>query len=223
MKKEKVFCDLCNVECACSDSLKRHIDKEHTDGMDKLCPHKCDFKTKVWANLRVHIDSCHPEFGEKKILCDLCGKGFNFKDSCKRHKLQNHQKKFCDICGMECFNKQSLKDHLSSKHAIDEITVTCKYCPFTTNSKRSLKSHTYAKHKVDKHKQCPYCDYHSHMINRIQVHIDSRHPEHDKKNFSCNHCSRRFIYEASLKVHLDNIKYGPKYVARKKLKRSMNS
>ena len=223
MKKEKVFCDLCNVECACPDSLKRHIDKEHTDGKDRLCPHKCDFKTKDWSNLRVHIDSCHPEFGEKKILCDLCGKGFNFKVSCQRHKLQNHQKKFCDICGKECFNKQSLKDHLSSKHAIGEITLMCKYCPFTTNSQGSLKSHTIAKHKVDKHKQCPYCEYHSPMINRIQVHIDSRHPEHDKKNFSCNHCSRRFIYEASLKTHLNNIKDGPKNVARKKLKRSMNS
>ena len=223
MKKEKIFCDLCNVECACSDSLKWHMDKEHTDGKDRLCSLKCDFKTKVWANLRVHIDSCHPKFGEKKILCDLCGKGFNFKESCKRHKLQNHQKKFCDICGKECFNKQSLKDHLSSKHAIDEITLTCNYCPFTTNSQGSLKSHTIAKHKVDKHKQCPYCEYHSPMINRIHVHIDSRHPEHDKKNFSCNHCSRHFIYEASLKAHLNNIRDGPKNVSRKKLKRSMNS
>jgi hypothetical protein len=55
-------------------------------------------------------------------------------------------------------------------------------------------------------------------MHRIHIHIDSKHPEHDKKHFSCDHCSRRFIYEASLKTHLDNIRNGPKNGARKKMK-----
>ena len=81
---------------------------------------------------------------------------------------------------------------------------------------------TFSLHKLDQHKQCPYCDYHTYQKHRIEIHIDSRHPEHDKKNFSCHHCTRRFIYENSLKTHLNNLKYGPAHVARKKLKRSMN-
>ena len=196
--------------------------KEHASGKQCYnCPH-CEHKSKTWAALRVHIDGGHPDWGEKKILCDLCGKGFNFKESCLKHKIVSHQKKFCDVCGMECFNKESWKDHISAKHGINEITLTCKYCSYITHSKANLKSHIFSLHKLDQHKQCPYCDYHTYQKHRIEIHIDSRHPEHDKKNFSCHHCTRRFIYENSLKTHLNNLKYGPAHVARKKLKRSMN-
>ena len=55
----------------------------------------------------------------------------------------------------------------------------------------------------------------------IQVHIDAKHPEHDEKKFSCDHCPRRFIYENSLKCHKSNIEQGPKVWAKKKLKRSL--
>merc|ERR1712008_205952 len=51
---------------------------------------------------------------------------------------------------------------------------------------------------------CPICEYHAPDIQRIHVHIDSKHPEHDEKTFVCNHCPRSFIFEASLKKHLEN-------------------
>ena len=216
--KEKAVCDLCNLECACSETLKRHRLKEHQDDKKFKCCMYCDYKNPTWDNLKHHIDGHHPEHGEKKHLCDLCGKGFIFQASCKRHKLFNHQKKHCHICGKECFNKESLKDHLSAVHKYDMMTLVCKFCAFSTNSKGCLKTHIIAKHKLENHKKCPYCDYHSHAMHRIHIHIDSKHPEHDKKHFSCDHCSRRFIYEASLKTHLDNIRNGPKNGARKKMK-----
>ena len=216
--KEKAVCDLCNLECACTETLKRHRLKEHQDDKKFKCCMYCDYKNPTWDNLKHHIDGHHPEHGEKKHLCDLCGKGFIFQASCKRHKLFNHQKKHCHICGKECFNKESLKDHLSAVHKYDMMTLVCKFCAFSTNSKGCLKTHIIAKHKLENHKKCPYCDYHSHAMHRIHIHIDSKHPEHDKKHFSCDHCSRRFIYEASLKTHLDNIRNGPKNGARKKMK-----
>ena len=40
----------------------------------------------------------------------------------------------------------------------------------------------------------------------VQVHIDSKHPNHEKKTFFCDHCSRSFIFAASLKKHHENIK-----------------
>ena len=132
-----------------------------------------------------------------------------------------HQKKHCHICGKECYNKESLKDHLNTAHDVGEGSFSCKFCEFTSKSKSSLKSHIQAKHKVENHKQCPYCEYHTHMIHRIQVHIDSKHPEHDKKRFNCDHCSRRFIFENSLKHHMETIRNGPKNWAKKKIKRSI--
>ena len=179
--KDKVFCEICNGEVECLETLKSHK-LQHQDGKDKCCVY-CDYKNRTWENLKSHIEGNHPEHGEKKNLCDLCGKGFIFQSSCKKHKLLYHQKKSCHICGVETFNNASLKDHLSSVHKFEEITVHCKFCPFTANSKGTLKTHIAAKHRVENHKQCPYCEYHTHKIHRIQVHIDSKHPEHDKKQF----------------------------------------
>ena len=215
--KQKAVCELCNVECECSDTLKKHKIEKHYDGKYKCCFY-CDYKSLSLDNLRIHIDGNHPEHGEQKHLCDLCGKGFIFQGSCKRHKLLYHAKKNCHICGKEFFNNVSLKDHLSAVHKYEMMTLSCKYCAFTTNSKGCLKTHVAAKHRVENHKKCPYCEYHSHTMHRIQIHIDSKHPEHDKKGLSCDHCSRRFIFESSLKNHLDNIRNGPKNGARKKLK-----
>ena len=113
----------------------------------------------------------HPEHGEKKHLCDLCGKGFIFPSSVNRHKVLNHQKKTCHICGKECFNKSSLKDHMSSAHKFEEMTLMCQFCTFSTSSKGNLKSHIAAKHKLDNHKKCPYCEYHTHALHRIQIHV----------------------------------------------------
>ena len=215
--RDKAICDLCNKECECLETLKVHK-LEHQDGKLKCCMY-CDYKNRMWDNLKGHIDANHPEHGDQKHLCDICGKGFIYQSSCKRHKLHNHQKKTCHICGKECFNKDSLKDHLSCVHNYEMMTLVCKNCGFTTKSKACLKSHIAAKHREENHKKCPYCDYHTHAIHRIQIHIDGKHPEHDKKNFSCDHCSRRFIFENSLKNHMDTVRNGPKYLARKKMKK----
>ena len=207
--KEKAVCDICNFECACKETLKTHKLQNHQDGKYKCCFY-CDFKCLSWDNLKIHIDQKHPEHGVKKYVCGTCGRDYIFKASLQRHKAQNHQKRVCHICGNEFFNKASLKDHLSTIHKIGTMSLVCKMCPYSTTSKGCLRSHIQAKHTVKNHKKCPYCDYHTHMIHRIHVHIDSKHPEHDKKQFSCDHCQRKFIFENSLKQHMDNIKNGRK-------------
>ena len=186
--KPKPLCEYCNTEFIDIDTRNKHRDSDHKDGKFKLCTY-CGYKTQKWSNLRLHIESNHPENGEKKYLCDICGKGFIFEVSRNVHKDQLHQK------------------------------VQCKFCPYTANSKGTLRGHIQAKHKVENHKQCPYCEYHTPKIHLIEIHIDSKHPEHDKKQFSCDHCSRHFIFENSLKNHMDTIRNGPKYLARKKMKK----
>ena len=85
----------------------------------------------------------------------------------------------------------------------------CNICEYETPRKYFLKQHIESDHEVFKPLKkkdyiCPICEYHSPDLNRIHVHIDSNHPEHDKKTFLCNHCPRSFIFEASLKKHLEN-------------------
>ena len=73
--KEKAICDLCFVECQCLTTLKTHKLQQHQEGKNKLCMY-CDYKNVIWDNLKAHIDANHDQHGEKKHLCDLCGKGF---------------------------------------------------------------------------------------------------------------------------------------------------
>ena len=210
---------MCNLECQDLGAVKEHKFIKHQDGTLKCCTY-CDYKIKGWYNLRRHIECNHPEHGEKKHFCDICGKAFFYKSMCVLHKNQKHKQKHCHICGKQCFNTGSLEDHLNAVHDLGDKIYNCTSCEFSTKSKANLKSHIAAKHNVQNHKQCPYCDYHTHMIHRIQIHLDSKHPEHDEKRISCDHCSKRFTYENSLKHHLESIKNGPKTRAKRKLKRS---
>ena len=43
--------------------------------------------------LKCHMDRNHPDHGEKKHLCDFCGKGFVFEETCRAHKKNSHEKK----------------------------------------------------------------------------------------------------------------------------------
>ena len=85
----------------------------------------------------------------------------------------------------------------------------CNICEYETPKNYLLKKHLESDHEVFKPLKkkdyiCPICEYHSPDMNRIHVHIDSNHPEHDEKKIVCNHCPRSFIFEASLKKHLEN-------------------
>ena len=87
---EKKFCDICNLMFENTEGLKEHNQEKHIRDNLKCCSY-CDKKFNMWLNLKCHIDKKHPEHGERTHLCDFCGKGFIFEDSCKNHKrLVNH-------------------------------------------------------------------------------------------------------------------------------------
>ena len=47
---------------------------------------------------------------------------------------------------------------------------------------KNFKRHKQSKHETEKHYQGPYCEFHHHVIGSILIDIDSKYPEHDKKN-----------------------------------------
>ena len=65
--------------------------------------------------------------------------------------------------------------------------------------------------------KCPHCDFQSYKLTTIHVHIDSKHPDHKKKSVFCDHCSKSFIFPASLTKHLNNTKT----MARERAKKGM--
>ena len=205
--ERKLFCELCRIDFSSLQILKAHDFEKHQLGKLKCCCY-CDFKNASWDYLKKHIDANHPEHAPKIHLCDQCGEGFMFEASCKIHKREKHLKHICTICEIEYSTLRSYKEHLILKHKTgNEVpNLVCEICAFSTPSKVKLNKHIRVTHRVDKHKQCPHCEYRTPHNQKLHVHIDGKHPDHGKKKFFCDHCTRSYIFEASLKKHLENLR-----------------
>ena len=199
-----VICKICFLDCKSNEKLKTHQLKKHMSGNQKICNY-CDKLFETWHLLRLHIESKHPKHGEKNNICTVCGKGFIFLESCKLHETK-HKTFPCQFCGKQLTSKYALEDHLSSTHNFEADQHVCELCGFSTLSKKLFGKHKLEKHNPKSQRKCPHCDYQSPKIERLHVHMDSKHPNHDKKTFSCDHCSRTFIFADSLKKHHDNIR-----------------
>ena len=208
--EENIYvCDYCFLNCGSNEEMEReHKIEKHQNGnkTGKICCLYCNYKGASYCSTKYHIDNNHPEQAKKHHFCDICNKGFIYKQSCITHKRNKHQRYYCDICGNDYSCKSNVKDHIVKDHqdVIETIDLVCEICAFSTPSKKTLQHHISRRHAIDKHEKCPHCTYHSSELKRIHIHIDSKHPDHDQKKFFCDHCSRSFIFEASLKKHLEN-------------------
>jgi hypothetical protein len=205
-ENDKNRCDICFINIPSKFKLKLHKIQKHENGGQKICLY-CDTKKPEWHQLKHHIEEKHPEHGEKKHLCDVCGVGFIFEENCRAHKKIKHkenQKNVCNICGLALCNKRSLNHHMITIHKFECLEeFVCEVCGFSTFSKYSLDGHR-RKHDTEKNLKCPHCDYQTQKRNSLHVHIDSKHPDHDQKKIFCSHCSMSFIFEDSLKKHMEN-------------------
>lgn len=203
---EMLTCSICVIEFPSKQLLKSHKLEKHKIGEQYGCLY-CNYKVKNgrWIYLLYHIDTKHPDHGEKKHLCSLCSKGFIYESSVKLHKLrcgnEKDQKHMCHICGKH-LSLPSLKEHMLLKHSFKDATkLVCEKCGFSTISKQKLKDHIRQKHEIEKHKKCPYCNWRTPQSQKIPVHIDHHHPETGEKKFFCNKCDKGFIHKASHTNH----------------------
>ena len=214
---EKYKCDLCFINLPSKFKLKQHRLQKHQSGLkDKRCSCSyCDYTAHNWNTLKIHIEGKHPEHGEKKHFCDVCGEGFIFEENFHFHKKNKHEKNVCNICGLALSKNSSMSDHMISIHKVKgSQKFVCEICAFSTFSKPLLKNHK-RMHDEQKNLKCPHCDYKTHDKSRVHVHIDSKHPDQYAKKFDCSHCSRKFIFEDSLKKHMQNQKTMAKNRAKK--------
>ena len=99
------------------------------------------FIPKVWQPaLKLHIDTNHPEHGEKKFFCNICPKSFIYKSSLSHHIYQAHknnqQRHMCELCGQDFQSKYYLKEHILKVHPLPGATdFVCDICGLSTSSK----------------------------------------------------------------------------------------
>ena len=152
-----------------------------------------------------HIDTSHPETGEKKLFCDECKKGFIHKTSLDYHMVLTHSKQNvnkCELCETEYQTLSGFHRHMAINHSTgEEPVLMCDKCDFTALHKTIFQHHVFQKHDINKHKKCPCCDFKTPQKQKLYVHIDNNHPEYDEKKFFCEKCGRGFIYELTLTQH----------------------
>ena len=91
-----IKCDICEQTFLSLEVLDIHNAENHEDASGAIWCHHCNITKKSFNALKAHIDSKHPEHGEKKHFCEVCKKGFIFVDSLKMHKQSNHLKVWFD-------------------------------------------------------------------------------------------------------------------------------
>ena len=194
-------CEICVHEFSTYKLLTAHNRQKHESGR---C-HHCNHKTGSLSNLKIHIDTNHPEHGEKKFFCEQCDKGFIFNTTLSQHKTWKHRgNKVCEICGKE-LSVGNLANHMLLQHGVrpkDTIDVVCEICGFSTPSKKSLHSHKLIQHQVEKHKQCPHCDFRAPSKQKVNIHIDRNHPDSSEHQFFCELCGKGYIYKDTLNHHV---------------------
>ena len=161
---EKTICEICDFECGDIEKLNDHQVEKHQDGKHKRCSY-CDFKSMGWLKLKCHIDGKHPEHGKKKHSCNLCGKGFIFKESCQTHKQTNHY--------------EEIKKHkiaIKESRTLARFGKFCDFCNIEFENTEAFKEHQKEKHEDGKFKVCQYCDKKLHHWLGLKCHIDRKHP-----------------------------------------------
>ena len=200
-KEVRKQCEICDIKVL---SLVAHRNEKHM-----TCCY-CNWKTPMYNNwqptLQFHIDSKHPEHGEKKFFCNLCPKSFIWEKNLKGHIRGQHNKvptkHVCEICAIEYVSLASMNEHKQKEHPSPDATnFVCDVCAFSTFSSYKLKRHRYIKHEYEKHKVCPHCEFKSPYQKTMCNHIDAKHPEHGEKKFFCEYCGKGFIFKATLLDH----------------------
>ena len=208
--KEVVVCEICPILELTNSNLilGQHRMKYHGDGKQYKCPH-CEKKTNVWINLLSHVHYHHNEHYEKKFFCEICQESFIFSNMLGRHKKTAHietgkKTNMCESCGIEYQTLIGFQVHMAKYHNTEqEPVLMCDKCDYTAPHKTMLQKHVRLKHDIDRHKKCPCCDFTALDKQKLHIHIDIHHPEYDEKKLFCDKCAKSFIYESSLKHHVN--------------------
>ena len=173
----KIFCSLCELKFPTQNKLNEHISKDHQKS------------TKA-----------------EKLICKLCNKKFDSKDTTEFEEHQNMKHKYkCDNCDMMFVKSGRLRDHIDETHghskSIDN-KFTCKLCRTICNKKNDMKlsKEAYKMHCSLPHKfPCRNCDLRFASKSRLDIHIQASHTEISANE--CPICGSRFSDPHKLRDH----------------------
>ena len=85
------------------------------------------------------------DWGNRKFVCEECGKSYTLKDALAMHVKKKHSEEatllVCDQCDITCTAdyENSMKFQNKNKH--DSVKFICRICSFVTSSSSELEKH----------------------------------------------------------------------------------
>lgn len=214
-------CSSCDKKYKDQGSLKRHIDRNHTQRERNFICETCGkgffSKNDVKIHMRIHTgetpyscNECPRQFtqvsallrhkrthtGEKPHKCSKCCKQFSTKDQLNYHQLAHSTEKSlsCAVCSTPFKYKNNLKKHMLMHTAPNNFV--CNHCGRTFNYKGNLKIHIDRSHS----EKSGFCNICSKNVSNYEVHM-WRHT--GQRPLKCDTCSSGFFDSKSLTKHIN--------------------
>ncbi|XP_073966808.1 uncharacterized protein [Choristoneura fumiferana] len=173
-------------------------------------------------------ENCKSDKYQRSVYkCQMCAKGFNFKDvidsHMKKHSLEHgtlrcdictqycpsavslrgHMKSHttrykCKICGAVRISRQHLLEHYSIEHTSDAAVYTCDQCPFTSRTRTVMQRHVKT-HTTGKTLTCSVCGAGFSTMHTLRMHASRHDPS---QRYNCPQCNMKFIYPSLLHRHM---------------------
>ncbi|KAG8667800.1 hypothetical protein FPOAC1_012639 [Fusarium poae] len=121
--------------------------------------------------------------------CFRCNKNFRSHSAKQQHIRDSAHHYLCHICPLDYGTQNDLNNHLENEH---HICTTCDLRQFRTA--RQLQQHD-----VDKHNMCIICGKYYGTPQNLKMHKLI----HAEKNIECAGCSRLFVTESAMLLHLE--------------------
>ena len=216
--EKKYTCKQCNRKFRRIDYLNNHVcvdnegrqilsmqhyKKEELVTKDVcICPH-CGKTFQTTSNLNKHI-LLH---GEKKEVCEVCGKKFHLKVGLREHMKYVHTDQYlieCKVCKKRLKSRNSLYGHMAVYHSDIDTVYPCEECGKTFRQKGNLKKHMLV-HSENRLFNCKQCDKKFKFPEQLRRH-ELWHATGPR--FFCDLCDKAFVMEFEIKKHLNTIHGG---------------
>jgi hypothetical protein len=211
LKIKNFYCDHCPLSFYVRKRLENHL-KTHFNILDIPCA-QCHLFFRSASALAMHQKSVHENCRKPKgpsvpEPCEICGKIFSSRQSCKSHYRAVHLKEkpfVCDFpgCDQSFFRHSDLSGHQSSIHLNKMET-----CPICLKEVRKLSQHMKSIHE-ERRFECTFeengrvCGKKFAFGRELKRHVEISHC--GVRKFACQYCDSSFKRKEDWRGHTLNI------------------
>jgi hypothetical protein len=195
--EDAVNCKFCKTGMDMQEKLKDHLGKGDNGSFKSGVKHATEMVRMA-------------ESGERKNVCQVCGKGFTTKANLSRHSSV-HSKARPFKCVDRCNKSYTTSSHVSQhkKAAHEGVKYECDECGRRFGDKSNMVKHYKNVHLEEKHFKCSKCGVQFSLKQNLVQHMKTVHEK--VRAFKCEHCGKSFGFASDRKKHIEGVHFNVRY------------